>query len=55
MLVEYGFAIPDNRYDFVRRSNLTLASFYGELMVLSPSVKAKFYENLEELGLKDTL
>ena len=55
LLIEYGFAIPDNRFDFVRRSNLTLASFYGDLMVLSQTVKGKFYEKLDELGLKDTL
>ena len=29
LLVEYGFAIPENRYDFVRRSNLTIETFYG--------------------------
>ncbi len=55
LLVEYGFAIPDNRYDFVRRSNLNVQSFYGELMFVSPDVKAKFDENLAELALKSTL
>ena len=54
-MVEYGFAIPDNRYDFVRRSNLNLASFYGELMSVSPDVKAKFEQKLNENNLKDTL
>ena len=38
LLVEYGFAIPDNRYDYVRRSNLTLRTFYGDLMAISPAV-----------------
>ena len=55
LLTEYGFAIPNNRYDFVRRSNLTLATFYGDLMVVSPAVKARFEEKLLELGMKDTL
>ena len=55
LLTEYGFAIPDNRYDYVRRSNLTLASFYGDLMVVSPAVRAKFEEKLDEIGMKDTL
>ena len=55
LLTEYGFAIPNNRYDFVRRSNLGLATFYGDLMVVSPAVKARFEEKLRELGLKDTL
>jgi len=56
-LVEYGFAIPENRYDYVRRSNLTLKTFYGEPEVISadPTVTAKFEEKLDELGLKDTL
>ena len=55
LLVEYGFAIPDNRFDFYRRSNLTLSTFYGDLMVVSPAIRAKFDENLDNLGLKDTL
>ena len=42
LLTEYGFAIPENRYDYVRRSNLTLKSFYGDLIVLSPALQAKF-------------
>ena len=55
LLVEYGFAIPDNRYDFVRRSNLNIQSFYGDLMFVSPDVQAKFDKNLSELALKSTL
>lgn len=54
-MVEYGFAIPDNRFDFFRRSNLTLATFYGDLMVVSPAIRAKFDEKLDNLGMKDTL
>ena len=55
LLVEYGFAIPENRYDFVRRSNLTLATFYGDLMVISPAVRAKLEEKLDAIAMKDVL
>ena len=55
LLVEYGFAIPENRYDFVRRSDLTIKTFYGDLMQVSAPMRAKFEEKLNQLGLKETL
>ena len=30
LLVEYGFSVPDNPFDFVRRSELTLSTFYSQ-------------------------
>lgn len=55
MIVEYGFAIPDNRYDFVRRRNLTINTFYGEFMQMSGEVRERFEQKLSQLGMKSTL
>ncbi len=48
MLVEYGFAIPNNCYDFYRVNNVTIQDF-------SANELPSYRKNLEELNLKDTL
>jgi hypothetical protein len=48
LLVEYGFAIPNNCYDFYRVNNITIADFSETEL---PSYRA----NLEAINLKDTL
>lgn len=48
LLVEYGFAIPNNCYDFFRVNNVTISDF--EL-----SQRPFFQHNLDALNLKDTL
>jgi hypothetical protein len=48
LLIEYGFAIPNNKFDFVRVNDVTLKSFGLENAKLKSILKQKF-------NLKDRL
>ena len=54
LLVRYGFAVPRNPFDFVRRSNITIQTFIEE-PIADPALKTLFDAKLAELGMKDTL
>ena len=53
-MVEYGFAIKDNQYDFVRRKNLTVDTFYPGRAV-DGKVDELFADKLMALNLKPQL
>ena len=53
-MVEYGFAIKDNQYDFVRRKNLTVDRFYPGRAV-DGKVDELFADKLMALNLKPQL
>jgi len=44
LLVEYGFAIKNNKYDFVRVKNITIQTFFPELDLtpMSPDLRLRF-------------
>jgi hypothetical protein len=44
LLVEYGFAIKNNKYDFVRVKNITIQTFFPELDLtpMSPDLRSRF-------------
>ena len=54
LLVRYGFAVPRNPFDFVRRSNITIETFIEE-PIADPAVKTLFDAKLAEFNMKDTL
>ena len=52
--MRYGFAVPRNPFDFVRRSNITIETFIEE-PIADPAVKTLFDAKLAEFNMKDTL
>jgi hypothetical protein len=54
LLVEYGFAIKHNKYDYVRHKDISIKTFFPDLKMTDEQEK-KFEEFLLELRLKDKL
>ena len=57
LLVEYGFAIKNNKYDFVRHKNISISNFYPELKTepMNEEVALNYENELENLWLKPIL
>ena len=54
LLVEYGFAIKHNKYDYVRHKDITIKTFFPD-SEMTDEQALKFEELLAELRLKDRL
>lgn len=56
LLIEYGFAIKNNRYDYLRVKNIDIPSLIKEHKLdLSPKIREDFEEKLDDLNLKSEL
>ena len=58
LIVEYGFALKNNQYDFVRRKKLTIDTFFPEETgkeKIDDNVRELYSAKLKELNLKPEL
>ena len=53
LLVEYGFTIKSNRYDFVRVKDVCIEDFYADWEDQDESLKSMYSQNMEKYWLKD--
>ena len=56
LIVEYGFTLKNNQFDFVRRKQVTIDTFYpSQSSKLNDNVNKLYHEKLTQLNLKPEL
>ena len=54
MLVEYGFTISNNQYDFLRRKKVTIETFHPTEQI-QDEIRERYKERLAHLNMKEVL